>query len=85
MRTMCQKYVDFDNMCSYHPGTHPDAAGLLHPAGTVMDLNIGAALWLAAYAEGRLAGSSTTSAMHASIQQSDIDRQVSAALSSVSS
>mmetsp|Transcript_29082 Transcript_29082/g.86108 ORF Transcript_29082/g.86108 Transcript_29082/m.86108 type:complete len:693 (-) Transcript_29082:89-2167(-) len=27
---------------------------LLHPAGTVMDLNIGAALWLAAAGEGRL-------------------------------
>ena len=27
-------------------------AGLLHPADTVMDLNIGAALWLAARAEG---------------------------------
>lgn len=29
-------------------------AGLLHPADTVMDINIGAALWLAARAEGRL-------------------------------
>ncbi len=27
---------------------------LLHPAGTVMDLNIGAALWLAVRADGRL-------------------------------
>ena len=27
---------------------------LLEPAGTVMDLNIGAALWLAAQARGRL-------------------------------
>ncbi len=30
------------------------ASGLLHPADTVMDLNIGAALWLAARAEGRV-------------------------------
>ena len=29
-------------------------AGLLHPAKTLMDLNIGAALWLAARAEGRV-------------------------------
>lgn len=30
------------------------AAGLLRPADTVMDLNIGAALWLAAQGEGRV-------------------------------
>ncbi len=30
------------------------AAGLLHPADTVMDMNIGAALWLAAQAEGHV-------------------------------
>lgn len=29
-------------------------AALLHPAGTVMDINIGAALWLAVRAQGRL-------------------------------
>ncbi|KAK9788308.1 hypothetical protein WJX73_010668 [Symbiochloris irregularis] len=32
----------------------PRLLGLLHPADTVMDINIGAALWLAARAEGRL-------------------------------
>lgn len=29
-------------------------AGLLHPSATIMDVNIGAALWMAAQAEGKL-------------------------------
>eukprot|EP00892_Ulva_mutabilis_P012564 jgi/Ulvmu1/9680/UM055_0018.1 len=38
---------------SKHVGCRSIAA-LLHPAGTVMDINIGAALWLAVRARGRL-------------------------------
>ena len=39
-----------------HDGAH---AGLLRPADTVMDLNIGAALWLAAQGEGPVRFTST--------------------------
>ena len=34
--------------------SHCALAGLLHPSATIMDVNIGAALWMAARAEGKL-------------------------------
>ncbi len=43
-----------DGMQAYLLKSNGMLAGLLHPSATVMDLNIGAALWMAARAEGKV-------------------------------